>query len=315
MYTYLAYGLGIHSALPLPELISPGEMGTDVVIQFGQLDWPPSETKHTGSYFHLTAAQAYFFWDSIGCFLVRDGKEIIIDPLPGVEERVIRLPLLGVVMAVLLYQRGLLVLHASAVALSDGVVAFLGEKGQGKSTMAATLYARGHTLIADDVVALDIGSSGKCIVRPGFPQFKLWPDAAAAALGDDPETLPRIHPQLEKRARLATDRFSQSLLPLKRIYLLSEGSTLDIKPLQAQEALVQLISNSYVARFGNQLLQGAAASLHFHQCTTLVKNVPIYCLNRPRSLPLLVEIAQLVEDAAGSRHSLEACSASFSFVN
>lgn len=300
MHTYTAYGLGIHSTLPLPELQTLAEVGADVVIEIENLNWSPPETICSGSYFQMTAKEAYLFWERVGAFLVRDGKEIIVDPLPGVEERIIRLPLLGAVLAVLLHQRGFLVLHASAVAINGGVVAFLGEKGQGKSTMAASLYARGHTMMADDVVALDFGGTESPIVLPGFPQFKLWPEAAASSLGDDPETLPQLHPQVEKRARRVADRFSQRPLPLRRIYVLSEGPAPQIKPLQPQIAIVQLIANSYSARFGKQLLQGVEAYSHFHQCMSLAKNLPVCCLDRPRSLSLLPNVAELVEeDLAG----------------
>jgi hypothetical protein len=222
-----------------------------------------------------------------------------------VEERVIRLPLLGAVLAVLLHQRGFLVLHASSVAVNGGAVAFLGEKGWGKSTMAATLYARGHNLMADDVVALDISGTKSPMVLPGFPQLKLWPEAIASSLGDDPETLPQIHPQVEKRARRAADRFLHEALPLRRIYVLCGGPTPTLRALQPQKAILQLISNSYMARFGKQLLQGVGASSHLHQCTSIIKDVPIYRLERPRSLPLLPAIAQLVEeDLSSGIHSV-----------
>ncbi len=296
MYCYKAYGLGIHSALPLPELVATAEIETDVVIQLGKVDLSLPETTSRQGYFHLTAQSACFFWDQIGTFLVQNGKEIIVEPLPGVEERLIRLPLLGTVLAVLLYQRGFLVLHASAVAINSGVVAFLGGKGQGKSTMAATLYARGHYLMADDVVALDFSDPTRPLVFPGFPQFKLWPEAAASALGDDPETLPQLTSGYEKRARRAADRFSSRPLPIKYLCVLSQGSALALKPLQPQEAIVQLIANSYVARFGNQLLQGFGASAHLRQCASLIESVPVYCLERPHSLSLLPTVAQLVEE-------------------
>lgn len=296
MANYTAYGLGIHSTLPLPELQTLAEVGADVVIQIGKLDWFPPQPICTATYFHVTAEEAYLFWEQVGAFLVRNGKEIIIDPLPGVEERIIRLPLLGAVLAVLLHQRGFLVLHASSVAVNGDAVAFLGEKGWGKSTMAATLYARGHNVMADDVVALDISGTKSPMVLPGFPQLKLWPEAIASSLGDDPETLPQIHSQVEKRTRRTADRFLQEARPLKRIYVLCGGPKPTLRDLQPQEALLQLISNSYMARFGKQLLQGVGAFSHLSQCTSLIKDVPIYRLERPRSLELLPAIAQLVEE-------------------
>lgn len=296
MYFYTAYGLGIHSDVPLPELVAAADIRADVNIQIGKVDRSPSEIDMGNYRFHMTVEEVYFVWEQLGTFLVRDGKEIIVEPFPGAEDHLIHFPILGMAMALLLHQRGFLVLHASAVAVSGGAVAFLGRRGQGKSTMAAMLYARGHNLIADDLLALDIGGTRSPIVLPGFPQFRLWPEAVAACLGDDPEVLPRLVSGCEKRARRAADRFSQRLLPLRGIYVLSEGLAPELKPLRPQEAIVQLINNSYIALVAKPLLQGEGASLHFRQCTSLIKNVPFYCLERPRSLPLLPAVAQLMEE-------------------
>lgn len=49
-------------------------------------------------------------------------------------------------------------LHASAVRLSAGVVAFCGERGAGKSTVAYGLYRRGFEQRADDTLVLSIAS-------------------------------------------------------------------------------------------------------------------------------------------------------------
>lgn len=301
MYKYTAYGLSIDSTIVLPELQTSAHVSADVVIQFGKLKESPPEISSEGSYYHINQEKAICFWDIVGTFLVRDGKEIIIDPLPGVDEQIIRLPLLGAVLAVLLYQRGFLILHSSGVAINGGVVAFIGAKGWGKSTMAATLYGRGHDMMADDVVALDLSGVGSPVVLPGFPQFKLWPEAATSALGDDPQMLPQLHSQVEKRIRRVNDRFAQQPLPLKRIYVLGGGKAPQIKPLQPQAAIAHIIGNSYIAMLsGKQFVTSAGSANHLHQCTNLIKNVPIYRLERPRSLSLLPAIAQLVEEDIAS---------------
>ncbi|MBW4668554.1 MAG: serine kinase [Cyanomargarita calcarea GSE-NOS-MK-12-04C] len=296
MYFYHAYGLNIQSALSLPELNLTIETKADVVIKLGIIDDFPFEVNPSEIFReHISLEKSYFFWNQIGKFLVQNGTEIVIEPLPKIEERSIRLPLLGTIMAVLLHQRGLLVLHASAVAINDGVVAFLGNKGQGKSTMAATLYGRGHHLMADDLVVIKFSDSECPFAIPGFPQFKLWPSSAIHSLGDNPETLPQLATGYEKRARRVVDRFLEKPMQLKRIYVLSEGLLPKITPIQPQEAIVQLIINSYVSRFGNKLFQGAAASLHLAQCTNLIKNVPVSSLERPLSFSFLSEVAKLVE--------------------
>ena len=295
MYFYRAYGLLFRCAFALPEFIVTEEAEPDVTITLGKIEHSFPEPIPAQGYFHATENEAYFAWQTVGKFLVRDGKEIIIEPLPTAEERLVRLPLIGSICAVLLHQRGLLVLHSSAVAIDGKVVAFVGEKGWGKSTMAATLYGRGHILMADDVVALDMSNPTKPMVLPGFPQFKLYPEAAAFSLGDDPETLPIIASGYDKRIRRVTENFSAQSFPLSHIFVLGQGSVPEIKPLSNQKSLIQLITHSYASRFGQKLLNGNRAAQHLHQCTSLIKNISICSLERPQSLPLLSEIAHLVE--------------------
>lgn len=295
MYRYLAYGLGIHSDIWLPELIEFPDAPPDVMIRLGEVARPDGQTDDAEFFTNLNPDDAYFYWDTVGAFRIREGREIQISPIPEVEQPLLRIVLLGSISAVLLYQRGLLVLHASAVALkSGGAVAFLGEKGMGKSTMSAMLYGRGHQLISDDIVALDMRQQPPTLLS-GYPYFKLWPDAAITSLGDDPESLPRVASMYEKRSRFIKERFAAEPVTLQALYILGEGPDIAITQLPLQAAISDLIANSYVARFGRQLLHGEAAAKHLQQCVQLINQVPVCSLKRPRSLELLPEVAALVE--------------------
>lgn len=294
MYRYSAYGLTICAALPLPELQPSSGTDADVVVRFDRLDWSPGDGSNWKS-FEVDRDDVYLYWKAVGKFLIRSGKEIIIDPLPDTTDALIRLPLLGSALAVILHQRGVLVLHASAVAIHDCAAVFIGPKGQGKSTMAATLCSRGHQLLADDVTAINIQSIENPIVLPGFPQIKLYPEAAIAALGDNPDCLNRIHPDVEKRAR-PVDRFIQAALPLKRIYVLAQGPSLKIKSLSPQDALAKLLANSYVAYLLGNGFSRTNTALHLHQCAKLASTLTLSCLERPRSLALLPSVGELVEN-------------------
>jgi len=68
--------------------------------------------------------------------------------------------LLGRVLPFAAVLRGLEPLHASAVALPEGVVVIAGEAGAGKTSLAAALMLRGLRFVADDVVALTAGDDG-----------------------------------------------------------------------------------------------------------------------------------------------------------
>ncbi|MCA1992897.1 MAG: hypothetical protein LDL41_12810, partial [Coleofasciculus sp. S288] len=127
MYLYKAYNLSIHSELPLPELI-PTESLPDVVLRLGKLMNPEQRISNGGNYFRGKV-------EGLGMFLVQGGREIVIDPEPGIDEAVLRPLILGPILSVVLRQRGLLVLHASSFADKGEAVAFIAESGWGKSTL------------------------------------------------------------------------------------------------------------------------------------------------------------------------------------
>lgn len=297
MYKYTAYGLGIHSAMPLPELPISQNSSAEVTISYQTIDWQPPECAQEYRYWQIEGESAYFYWKYGGKFLVRGGTEIIVDPIPNLEEDyIIRQPILGPLLGIILHQRNYLILHASGIKFGDRACLFLGVKGQGKSTMAATLYGRGHQMMTDDVAAIAFDDSDNPMLLPGFPQIKLWPDSVKSALGDRPESFSKIHPLIEKRARPTFDGFFAQPLPLHRIYILQIGSNLEIKQLNPQEAIKELIGNSYVAmNLGDKFSQLNNVAQHFRQSASLVNKMAIYSLERSRSLDLLPQVAGLVE--------------------
>ncbi len=288
MFSYIAYGLSIHSSLPLPELVV-AEAPPDLIIRYGKIDWQPTRDRY--GEVEVSHSKMFFHWKGAGTFLAQGGCEIVVDPLPEADPNILRLFILGAVLAGVLHQRGLLLLHASAVQIGETAIAFIGEKGWGKSTLAALMQERGHRLVADDVVAIDIDEQQAVRVIPGFPQVKLWPDALKK-MGINPEQLPRVHPQLEKRSyRLHTD-FSNATISLKAIYVLAEGERMEIDRPGIRDAFVEMVRHSYLAR---HLEETGATALHLRQCSVLIKSVPVFRLKRPRSLKLLSELASRIE--------------------
>ena len=91
-------------------------------------------------------------------FLVRNGREVLVQPAPGALPADIRAYLLSPIFSTLCHQAGMYSLHASAVRIGAGVVAFLGNSGAGKSTLAAGLAQRGYTIVSDDICLLDTRS-------------------------------------------------------------------------------------------------------------------------------------------------------------
>jgi len=303
MFSYFTYGLRIHSALPLPELVADeaAALGNeaDVTIRFGRIEAVPFKTNDRWRHIHAQEEEVYLFWRGVGLFLVRGGCEIIVDPAAGVKGSMLRLFILGTALAILLHQRAhMVVLHASTAAISGQAVAFAGAGGSGKSMMVATLHERGHSLLADDISAVDV-RNGNPVALPGFPYLRLWPDSVTS-LGRIPEALPRLRPELEKRGCRVTTGFSPGPIPLKYIYVLSQGPKPEIKPLRAHEALIELMPHWYGARFGMELLRALGLSTHFLQCAALVNRTTVCRLEKPDSLSSVPDAIWLVEEHIAS---------------
>ena len=290
-FSYRAYGLEIGSELPLPELPA-GRRHSDTWIRFGKVKWPGPIDKNLPYNFLVDENSIYLSWQEAGRFLIREGREIIVDPLPGIDEAIIRLLLPGI-LGVLLYQRGVLTIHASVVAINnESAVAFLGDKGWGKSTLAAALHTQGHGFLSDDLLVVDFEPGRLVMVRPGFPQLKLWPDSVHS-LGGDPTRLSRLHPAFEKRASPVTRNFACNSFPLQSLYVLSYGTSPGIEAIPAQSALTEVVRHSQAVRF---LREQGNTPRHFLQCAELVNEVTIHQLRRPNDLNLVADLCTLIEE-------------------
>ena len=284
--SYWCYGLSLHSEIPLPELVRV-EQVPDVTIRLGHL---PDKPQYNGTLRRFGDEEEYCLVDDVGDFLVCYGREIIVEPLPGVEEALLRHYLLGPIMTVLLRQRGLFVLHASAVVLHGHAVAFLGSSGRGKSTIAAAFAAHEYAVLADDYAAMTI-YPGSCEVLGGVPRLRLY-NESAALLGAAVEGLPPFMFEGRKRSYVMPQGALPVSLPLKRLYLLMEGSAFRFEAVAPQTAFLALTLHTHMRPLK---VTSAAQARHFKQCTQLANAVPVRRLIRPRTLERLSELVRLVE--------------------
>lgn len=280
MHTYSAYRLNIASELPFPELtITAAE--PDIYIRIRPLNTPDSVLSY--------GPESYTGDTELGRLLISNGRELVLDPLPGIDEAVLRPFMLGPALALLLRQRGLFTLHASSVAVDGGAIAFVGNTGWGKSTLAKAFHAQGYSLVTDDLLVIDL-SGGKAVIAPSFPLIKLWPDSAAA-LEDDLSQLSKLHEGTEKLVHCLSDGFQDDYIPLKRIYILGKGEEISIHRLAAQEALVNIIAHSWGVK---NLTERHFVQTHLEQCALLVNQVPTGYLKRPKGLQLLPDIMDVI---------------------
>lgn len=287
---YRIYGLCLESCIDLPELVLT-DGTTDVAIRYGHIENKLDDSEDEFATTWATDDTVRLYYGGVGTFLIRHGTEIIIDAEENAPISVIRLAIIGPVISVILHQRNFLVLHGSAVMIDGGAIGIMGNSGDGKSSLAASLQQYGYDLVSDDLSVIDVDASGNFFLRPGYPQLKLWPDLLESA-GHNPDTLARVSPYIEKRAKRLTDGFVSDSVPLTCLYVLAVGPDIDIKPINGQEAFMHLIRHSHNALL---LEETHTSQQHFQQCAALGKQIPIRSLTRPWSLDRMPEVIRTIE--------------------
>jgi len=242
-----------------------------------------------------TGAYGLFYSDGPRFAVDPHGHKIVSDWPAGycLEDAVTYLS--GPVLAFVLRLRGIVSLHASAVAIEGRAISFVGSPGAGKSTLSAAFAQRGYAVLSDDVVPLI--EEGDCVrVQPGYPRINLWPDAVRALFGSE-DALPRITPTWDKRF-LSLDQseflFEPQALPLGVVYVLrsreAERSVCHIGPVSPPSAMITLVANTYL----NYLLDKSMRSEEFGVLGRLVNSVAVRFVESPDAASHLGELVQAI---------------------
>jgi hypothetical protein len=244
--------------------------------------------------YRYTSDSFSIFYEGVGAFLVRGGREIGVDCLPGAEPENVLGALTGIVMVACLHQRGAFVLHGNGLQVDDKGIVIIGSAGMGKSTLSAALMKRGSKLISDDICALDLDEPGRRpSVYPGYHRLKLWANTMPY-LGFAPEAWPRVANGVDKHllSLTAFQRVDQPV-PLERIYSIALDSRppFCIKKLNGVKKLAVIIENTY--RLGT--LTGIGKSLwHLQKCESIAKQVTIKTLFRSEDIDDLDAMVDLL---------------------
>ena len=78
-----------------------------------------------------------------------------------------------------MFQRGLFLLHASALQFEDRVFIFPGQSLSGKSTILAYLIQKGAKLITEDTAVIKL-ANGEAKIMPSYPMIKISNEANRA---------------------------------------------------------------------------------------------------------------------------------------
>jgi hypothetical protein len=110
--------------------------------------------------------------------LVEHGETVTIDPGDPSQMAAARFFALSAGVGTLLHQRKYLPLHCAAIETPGGCVAFAGNAGDGKSTLAASFSGRGFKLFTDDRLTLHARPDAPYLATPSLPVLHLFDEGA-----------------------------------------------------------------------------------------------------------------------------------------
>jgi hypothetical protein len=310
---YRVCQLVVESNVPLPELahanggsphcrleVLPGGEGFA-----GEVDWfhrrtsPEDETWLR--FGDLDGDYLLRFRDE-GDFLISpDGRDVQCLPRPGTAESTIRHLFLDQIVPLVLSRRESLVLHASAILTSQGVIAFVGKSGQGKSTLAACFGQSGFRLISDDYVVLRKKMTRderaeEWVAIPSYPGVRLWPETSEGIFSVPPESS-EIARYTDKRrvSDPALIPFAEGPSALRCLYFLNDGEEgLQPEPallcLRPREAFMNLVR----CAFNLDIRDKTVLERQFDAIGQVSAQVPCFQLNYAREFATLPAVQRLI---------------------
>jgi len=178
--------------------------------------------------------------------------------------------LLGPALVLALALRGIWSLHSSAAMFGEKVIVFLGESGQGKSTLASYLSRnQGWCLVADDILPARMDSDGVSVL-PHFPQLKLPMEAQPG---------PGLPEQLPLHKVVALTPAEPDAMPELQL----------LPPTLAIQVLLRHTA-------GTRMFPPEMLGEHLSFCSLAAGQVPVYRLTYPHRKDALPEIKELLEN-------------------
>jgi len=276
---YSAYGLVFSSEIPL-EGFEPSSDPPTTRVTIGDTPRNLIAPVASGPSWEVSPGCVLLRVGNVGRFLISNGGEVIITPLSEGTAAELSFVLLHGIVSILLHQRGIPQLHASAIQMNGHAIAVAGHGGAGKSTLLLEFARRGGRIVTDDIAALAIDRSGAVLVQRGFPRAHVWPETLNY-FGMGTEGLKQVRSKFQKYQVPGTAAEVRSQLGAVVCIDVRSRGDLTCERLQGRAAFSVLRSHVRARRFAEALDRGAV----FESVAKVADRVPTFRIIRPETGP------------------------------
>lgn len=288
MFTYRICGIALQSEIELPGLLEDrNPQHADAILERGDVPLSLDGAGAEGPTWEMAGENFLLRIPGIARFLVRSGREITVAAEPGSDFAAFAS---GAALAILLQQRGRIVLNASAVRVNGKAILFAGFSGAGKSVLASALDARGYSLCADDICVIDDDMT----VHADGRHTQLW-EFAVPKLGAQERRKQSVRNVLRKY-HVVPHNIAADPLPLGAIYVLREARAPHrpgIAPVETSAAPLLLRRSACHPRL---LRYTGNIERHSELGGRLAQNGKFFHLTRRLDFALMDEVISWLED-------------------
>ncbi len=212
------------------------------------------------------------------CYHVLSGTLITVQDGTIDDPTALQAHLLRGAIPALLRQRGLIPFHAAAVVHQNKAVLICGQSGAGKSTLAASFLQNGYTVIADDLISIEV-ESGKISVFSGQDGIRLTKSSTKLL------KINKDSHQISNGKLLLSNQNSrvQNAYSVKSIFFLRCNREDHAEILEVKQGLKPMVVlNSLHRRDQIRVFKNKESELN--KCIQMARSIPIKEIIRPEGI-------------------------------
>jgi hypothetical protein len=308
--------LAVHSSSPLPGLLELPPGDPDITVEYCSegagdeqgFNWI-HEWKTPSGQVTIAGAKrgdSYLLrFPGLADYYLNTANAVIrAFPQDGVAAITLSHLLVDQVIPRLICHGGRMVMHASAVELNpDCMVAFLGDTGRGKSTLASSYVQSGARLLTDDCLLVEKHGSGLLGI-PAYPSLRLWPDSLEEIFPDAENFAAMAHYTNKRQLQgLEAEQASSWPAPVSMLFILGDAdkapqdNSILLDPVSGTTAMMAMIESA----FALDVVSEEAVRRNFQLVAEVAQSgVPVFALNYARRYELLPKVRAAVEKVVHS---------------
>lgn len=299
MFSHVYAGRLVRSAFLLLELdTANGDPSSDVwcTVELGDARRRTSRPPSDGATFDVLRDETsvHMVFEGLAEFVINPAlNKVVVHPWAAASDAAVRHLLIDHVLPRLLDAQGVLTLHASGVRIDDEVVLFLGQSGDGKSSLAASL-AEQHQVLGDDCFFLEFAGDA-LQAQSTYASLRLNPDSAQELLPTyTADATVMATGGSKMRIVEAGTIIEAAPAPVRALFVLNTSNRVDaeisVLPMSARDASIHLLRNS----FRIDVLDAMAIAAAFDRAEYVAQRCPIYQLSYPHDYTVLPEVHKAI---------------------